>query len=197
MIVDTYVFGNSPLHRLSPGYKILALVLFCTGLFLLPGWASLVVGSVLVATIYPLAGIGFLQAYLAIRPVLWILVILFIAQIILGGLELAAFVVMRFGVLILAASLITMTTKTSEFVEGIQSGLKYAPSWVPADHIALAISLTFRFIPLVRTIISEVRMAQQARGLDRSLKALLVPLVVRTLKAGDEIAQAIQARSPP
>lgn len=196
MIVDLYVFGNSLLHRLSPGYKILALVFFCTLLFVLPGWLPLAVGVVLVAIGYWLARIGFSHACRAIRPAAWILAIIFIAQIILAGFELAAFVVVRFGVLILAASLITMTTKTSEFVDGIQAGLKHAPSWVPTDHIALAISLTFRFIPLVRATLDEVRMAQKARGLDRSVKALLVPLVVRTLKTGDEIAEAIQARSP-
>ncbi len=196
MIVDLYVFGNSPLHRLSPGYKILALVLFCTLLFVLPGWVPLVGGAILVAIGCWLAGIGFSHAYQAIRPALWILAVIFIAQGILTGLELAAFVVVRFGILIIAASVITMTTKTSEFVDGIQAGLRHAPSWVPADHIALAISLALRFIPLVRTTLDEVRMAQKARGLDRSVKALLVPLVVRTLKTGDEIAEAIQARSP-
>jgi biotin transport system permease protein len=178
MIVDLYVFGNSPLHRTSPSYKILALVLFCTLLFVLPGWAPLAVGAILVALGYWLAGIEFSHAYQAIRPALWILAVVLIAQIILTGLELAAFVVVRFGILIMAASVITMTTKTSEFVDGIRAGLRHAPSWAPADHIALAISLALRFIPLVRTTLDEVRMAQRARGLDGSVKALLVPLVV-------------------
>lgn len=127
MIVDLYVFGNSPLHRLSPGYKILALVLFCTLLFVLPGWVPLVGGAILVAIGCWLAGIGFSHAYQAIRPALWILAVIFIAQVILTGLELAAFVVVRFGILIIAASVITMTTKTSEFVDGIQAGLRHAP----------------------------------------------------------------------
>jgi len=197
MIVELYVFGNSPLHRLSPGYKLLGLVLFCTFLFLYPRWTPLAVGSILLAIGYWLAGIGLSKAYRAIRPALWILAILFIVQLILAGVELAAFVVLRFGVLILAATLITMTTKTSEFVDGIKLGLKHAPSWVPSDQIALAISLTLRFIPLVRATFDEVRMAQKARGLDHSVKALLVPLVVRTLKRSDGIAEAIQARSPP
>lgn len=196
MIVDLYVFGSSPLHRMSPGYKILALVLFCTLLFILPGWIPLAAGAALVTAGYFLAGIGISQAWRALRPAAWILAIIFIAQILFAGVELAAFVVLRFAILILAASLITMTTKTSEFVDGIQSGLRYAPPWVPSDQIALAISLTLRFIPLVRATLDEVRMAQKARGLDHSLKALLVPLIVRTLKTGDEIAEAIQARSP-
>ena len=62
-------------------------------------------------------------------------------------------------------------------------------------RIALAISLSLRFIPLVRSVLDEVREAQRARGLERNLTALLVPLVVRTLKQADGTAQAIQARS--
>src|SRR5690606_40884912 len=44
-----------------------------------------------------------------------------------------------------------------------------APSWVPAERISLAVALTIRFIPTVRTTLAEVRMAQKARGLERSL----------------------------
>jgi len=196
MIVDLYVFGDSPVHQLPPDYKILSLLLFCTLLFLIPGWIPLSVGAAFVAIGFGVAGIGISRAYQAIRPALWILAIIFVAQIFLVGVELAIFVVLRFCILILAALLITMTTKTSEFVEGILAGLRHAPSWVPADQIALAISLALRFIPLIRSTLEDVRMAQRARGLDRSIKALLVPLVVRTLKTGDEIAEAIQARSP-
>ena len=41
----------------------------------------------------------------------------------------------------------------------------------------------------------EVREAQRARGLERSLVALTVPIVVRMLKMSDDIAAAIDARS--
>ena len=40
-----------------------------------------------------------------------------------------------------------------------------------------------------------VREAQRARGLDRHPLALAVPLVLRTLKMADEVAEAIEARS--
>lgn len=196
MIVDLYFFGSSPLHRAAPGLKILALIIVCTLLFVLPGWIPLAVTAGFLILGYLIAGIGPAHAYRAIRPAIWILAIIFVAQIFLAGFALATYVVARFAILILAASLVTMTTKTSEFVDGINAGLKHAPSWVPKGQIALAISLTLRFIPLVRAVLDEVRMAQKARGLDRNIKALLVPLVVRTLKVGDEISEAIQARSP-
>jgi len=196
MLIDLYVFGDSPIHKAPPGVKLLALVAFCSLNFIFAGWTTLAIGSVIVIAGCWLAGIAVRRAWECMRPALWILGVIFVAQLMLDGVESASFVVARFSLLILGASLVTMTTKTSEFVDGNLAGLRYAPSWLPSDQVALAFSLVLRFIPLVRMTLEEVRMAQRARGLDRDIKAIVVPLVVRTLKTGDQIAEAIQARTP-
>ena len=107
----------------------------------------------------------------------------------------AIFVLLQFSSLILAANLVTMTTKTSELVDGIKSILRHAPGWVPADKIPLAISLELHFIPLVGSVIEEAQTAQRARGLDRNPVGLLNSFLVRTFKAGDQTSDAIRARS--
>ena len=61
--------------------------------------------------------------------------------------------------------------------------------------VGLAISLAIRFIPAVAAIVEEVREAQRARGQDRSMIALAVPVIIRLLKMADEIAEAIDASS--
>lgn len=195
MLSDLYVFGDSPLHRARPLFKILALVVFCSLSFLVDHWAGIVVAGLSVAAGFALAGLHPRHGFAALRPALWILAAIFAVQVWLADLTLATFIISRFALLILAASLVTLTTTAGEFVEGIEAALKHAPDWVPKARIALAISLTLRFIPLVRSVLIEVRQAQMARGLERNITALLVPLVVRTLKHADETAQAIQARS--
>jgi biotin transport system permease protein len=195
MLTGLYVFGDSPLHRARPLAKIAALIAICTGLFVFEGWPSVLLGAALVLTGFALAGIKAHHAWQSLRPALWILAAIFAVQLYFAGLSLAGFVVFRFAVLILAAALVTLTTTSGEFVEGIHSALKHAPGWVPKAQIALAISLTIRFIPLVRAVLDEVRQAQSARGLELNVLALLVPLIVRTLKSADEVSQAIYARS--
>lgn len=195
MLTDLYVFGDSPLHRLRPVIKIGALVFFCTILFIVEGWPSVLVAGGLLVVGFGVAGLKPKHAIASLRPALWILAAIFAVQLYLTDVSFAGFVVARFVVLILAAAMVTLTTKTSEFVDGILSALRYAPSWVPRAKIALAISLCLRFIPLVRAVLEDVRQAQRARGLDRSLTALLVPLIVRTLKTADEVSQAIYSRS--
>ncbi|CPR10533.1 cobalt transport protein [Bordetella pertussis] len=69
--------------------------------------------------------------------------------------------------------------------------------------LAMAVTLTtpvpalidaLRFIPEIWRNYQEIREAQAARGLGAHPLALLVPLVVRTLKRAEEVAQAIDAR---
>lgn len=195
MVGGTYVFGDSPLHRTRPLVKIASLAVFCTGLFVVEGWGTVIAGGTLVGAGFVVAGLHLRHAAHALRPVFWILAAIFAVQIWLAGPLVAGFVVARFAVLILAAALVTLTTTTGEFVAGIEAALKHAPRWVPKERIALAISLALRFIPLVGSILDEVRQAQRARGHERNLTALLVPLVVRTLKTADDMARAIQSRS--
>jgi len=196
MLAELYVPGNSPLHRTPPQYMIVGLVVFCSLLFLFSEWSVLAAATVLVLAAYLIAGLRLHHAVAALRPVLWVLAFIFTIHVLTTGIAQAAFVIARFMAMILAASVVTLTTRTSEFVDGMRAMLKYAPSWVPADRIALAIALTIRFIPSVRMTLAEVRMAQKARGLERNLTATLVPLVVRTLKAADQVSEALEARSP-
>ena len=195
MLTDLYVFGDSRLHRASPALKIGGLAVLCTSLFVVEGWPSTAAAGVLVLLGYWLAGLSFRHVWISMRPAFWILAAIFAVQVYQSGWSMGGFVVARLAVLILAASLVTLTTKTSEFIDGIVSALKYAPSWIPKERIALSIALCLRFIPMIRQIFEEVRQAQRARGLDRSVKALIVPLIVRALKKSDDIANAIYSRS--
>ena len=61
--------------------------------------------------------------------------------------------------------------------------------------VSLALSLTLRFIPVLAQVVQDVQEAQRARGLERNLVALAAPVIVRTLKMADDVADAIDARS--
>ena len=58
----------------------------------------------------------------------------------------------------------------------------------------LRFSLLARFIPLLATWLREIQEAQRVRGLDRDPFAVLVPLLVKTLRTADTLADAIDAR---
>ena len=63
-----------------------------------------------------------------------------------------------------------------------------------ADAVALAFSLMIRAIPTTIAIADETRDAAVARGLERSPRARLTPLVIRVVAHARATGDALQAR---
>ena len=196
MIAGLYIDGNSVLHRAQAGPKILAMVALGTGVFMVPDWpvVSLVLASVI--ALYRLSGFGWRVIIAQIRPMVWLLAIFFAVQLWLNDWQAGLLVITRIAAIVMFASLITLTTKTSEMLASLERALRpLKPLGVNPEKVSLAISMVLRFIPVIATVASEIRDAQRARGLDRSILAMIVPLIIRTLKMADDVADAIEARS--
>ena len=196
MSLSQYVPGATPVHRASPGLKILCLVGASTVLFAVPRLEPAALALGVVGGLYWGARIPWRVALAQIRPALWILALLFAVQLALDGWQAGLLVVVRLSALLLLASLLTLTTRSSDLIEALRRGLAWLrPIGVDPAKASLAISLALRFIPVLAAITNEVREAQKARGLDANILAIAVPVVVRTLKMADDVAAAIEARS--
>jgi biotin transport system permease protein len=198
--VIPYVPGESPVHRCPPGAKILVLIAAGTALFALPRLDVAVFMALaalgLAGLLSRVAGIPTRLMLAQLRPLAWILAVLVLVQLALDGWLAGLLVAARLAALVLLAGLVTLTTRSSDLIEALQRGLAWLkPLGANPAKAGLAIALTLRFIPVLAAITAEVREAQRARGLERSLVALTVPVVVRMLKMSDDIAAAIDARS--
>ncbi|WP_412559366.1 energy-coupling factor transporter transmembrane component T family protein [Thalassospira sp. MIT1370] len=196
MISGLYIDGNSVLHRAQAGPKILAMVALGTGVFMVPDWpvVSLVLASVI--ALYRLSGFGWRVIIAQIRPMAWLLAIFFAVQLWLNDWQAGLLVISRIAAIVMFASLVTLTTKTSDMLASLERALRpLKPLGVSPEKVSLAISMVLRFIPVIAAVASEIRDAQRARGLDRSILAMIVPLIIRTLKMADDVADAIEARS--
>ena len=195
MLTDLYVAADSPVHRCKPGYKLLLLFALCTAILVLDSLWALLLGLSVVSVVARVAQIPAVALAKAVRPALWLLGIIFLVQVWLADWLSALYIVLRYLLLIFAASLLTLTTRYSELLKGLESLLSFLPNRALGWQLGLAVALCLRFIPLIQQIFEEVRDAQKARGLERNWMALIVPTLVRTLKAADEIALAIRARN--
>ncbi len=93
------------------------------------------------------------------------------------------------------AVLVTFTTRVSDMIETVERAIApLAPLGVNPAKVSLTLSLALRFIPLLADRYTEIREAQRARGLDRNIFALLMPLMIKTLKMADNLTEAIEAR---
>lgn len=196
MNFSDYNPGSSRLHQIGAGPKIAFLTIVGTLLFVLPRFDLSIAMLVGVIILYRSAQISFTTAWTQVRSVAWVIGILFFVQVLLDHWLTALLVVTRLVALLLLASLITLTTRSSDMIDALKHGLAWLKYLgINPDKVSLSLSLALRFIPVLATIANEVREAQKVRGLDRSVIATTVPVIVRTLKMADDISSAIEARS--
>ncbi|AXO13390.1 energy-coupling factor transporter transmembrane component T family protein [Thalassospira indica] len=196
MIAGLYIDGHSALHRAAAGAKILAMIALGTGVFLIPDWPVVAYVLATVLLLYPVSGFGPRIMWAQIKPILWLLVIFFAVQLWLNDWQAGLLVIIRIAAIVMFAALVTLTTKTSDLLASLERAMQpLRPIGVNPEKVSLAISMVLRFIPVISTVASEIRDAQRARGLDRSVVAMVVPLIIRTLKMADDVADAIDARS--
>lgn len=196
MTPGLYLPGASVIHRTPPAAKLLAVFAGGTLLLATTDLRVLAAAAAGVGVLYGLAGIGWRAALAQLRPVLLMLAVLCAVQWLFAGAPAAAAVGLRLLALVMLATLVTLTTRVSDMVRVVERALRpLGRVGVPTDKVSLAISMTLRFIPLLSRVVWEVREAQRARGLERSMLALAVPVLVRTLAMADQVAEAIDARS--
>lgn len=196
MIAGVYVHAESPIHMLRPGLKLLALVVLSTAIVLVADVRVVLVGLAVTIALYRFARLPLRLCWNQIRPLLPIIAILGIVQFFTTDIFGAVLVVARLSMLVLLASLVSITTRVSDMIDTIRWAMQpLAYLGISPTRIGLTISLALRFIPLIAEQLEEVREVQKTRGLERSFHALFIPLMVRTLKMATEIGDAIEARS--
>jgi biotin transport system permease protein len=187
--------GDSVLHRAAPGVKLGALALGSLALVLWRGPVALAVAAVVVLLGYAEARIPPRLAWAQLRPLRWVVLVLGVAQALISGWRTAVAVVGALVVLVAAAALLTLTTRVSALLATfVRLAGPLRLVGVDPDRIGLLASLTIRTVPVIAALHDEVDEARRARGLERSPRALLVPLVVRTVRHADRLGEALVAR---
>ncbi|MCF8537294.1 MAG: energy-coupling factor transporter transmembrane protein EcfT [Candidatus Nanopelagicales bacterium] len=190
-----FVPGSSPVHRLPAGVKLGALVALGVASILLEGVVAIVVGLIVMLGLFGLAGFTPLLAWRQVKPLRWILLFIAVFQWWARGWEAAVDVVGVIVLLVLAASLVTLTTRTSALVDVIVVVLRPLRFLgVKPERVGLLIALGIRAVPIAVGFSAEVRDAQRARGLGPSPRAYAAPLIVKSLRHADAVGEALVAR---
>ncbi len=196
MRIGVYVHAASPIHRMRPGAKLLALILASALIMTVRDPLLLAAGLLVVLALFRVARLRLSLAWSQLRPVSPVIALLVLVQCLSGDFVGAATAALRLSTLILFASLVSASTRVGDLIDTISRAVRpLAYLGVSPTKIGLTISLALRFIPLIAEQLEEIREAQRARGLERSVFALIMPLMVRTLKTAAEIGDAIEARS--
>ncbi|MFV0460600.1 MAG: energy-coupling factor transporter transmembrane component T family protein [Actinomycetales bacterium] len=194
-VVGLYRPGSSVLHRARPGVKLAALLVLTSALVLWRTPPMLAAGACVVVVGYLMAGFGPRVLASQVWPLRWILLVLIPFQVITAGWTGAVVIVGTLVVCVAGAALLTLTTPVARLIDTFTwlAGPARVVGLKP-ERFGLAAALVVRSIPALLDIVATVRDARRARGAQRSPRALLVPVVVRTVRYAHDTADALAAR---
>jgi biotin transport system permease protein len=195
-----YVPRVGVVHRTPAGAKLLGLAALSVLVFAVPT-LPVVVGALAAVIVLGLGAARLPAAVLVrqARAVFWWLVALFVLHSVVTDVLTGALTVLRLLTLVLAAAVVTATTRVTAMVAVIERVCRPL-QWVgvrPA-RIGLVIAMALRFIPLISERADRIREAQAARGGSvrglRGLTTTVVPLLVQVLQLASTVSEALDAR---
>ena len=195
-MLSLYVPGTTLVHRAPAGLKLAVLAALGVTLFATARLEHVAAAFVLVLSA-GLLGSRLPRRVLTsqVRPI-WIwLVALFGFHLLVTGPLVGAVAVLRLLTLVVAAAVVTATTRVTALVaviEWLTSPLRVFG--VRPARIGLVIAMTLRFIPLVADRAARIREAQAARGAERVRLGMVVPLLVQVLRMATTVGEALDAR---
>ena len=200
MTLALYVPVASPLHRLPAAVKLLALTALAVLLFARPTLA--VAAAALVGTLVVGLGVARLPVAVLARQawaLRWFLLALLVVHALTTDVASGAHTVLRLLTLVLAAAVVTATTRVTEMVAVVE--------WLCAplrlvggrpQRVGLLIAMALRFIPVLVERADRIRAAQAARGGAprgvRALRTTVAPLLVQLLQMAHDVSEALDAR---
>lgn len=219
-----YFPAKSFVHNMDARVKILAVIAYIVAVFLVQTYHFLgflaCFAFVVIATVA--ARVPFGKVLRSIKGILFFIVLSAILQVFFNtdgkvvfewqfikitqnGLLSAGFIIARITLIVLGASILTLTTSPVEIADGIESLLKPL-KWIkfPVHEFALIMSIALRFIPTLLDETDRIIKAQKARGADfesgnlfkraKALIPVLIPLLISSFRRADELADAMDAR---
>lgn len=222
MIFGRYIPGNSFVHKLDPRSKLSFVFLFIIGVFLANNTVTYAVllGFTLLVILSSRIRLYFL--FNGLKPILFLIIFTLLMHIFFTkegallvdwkfikiyeeGLRQGVFISIRFLVLVLLTSILTLTTSPISITDGMEDLLgPFKRIKLPVHELALMMSISLRFIPTLMDETDKILKAQLARGSDistgsikqriRAVIPLLVPLFVSAFKRAEDLAVAMEVR---
>ncbi|MFJ4026101.1 energy-coupling factor transporter transmembrane component T family protein [Paenarthrobacter sp. NPDC089989] len=194
-LIANYVQGDSLIHRTPLWLKFLVVAACGAASFLIVDWAvSLAVFGAMCA-LFLLSGAGLRRLVRVIWMVTPIVAVIGLFQWWQLGGPTAARIVLNVLVCVVAASVLTATTPVQKLLDGVVSLARPFQRWgADPERFALTIAIMLRSIPFIAGAFADVRDAARARGLERSPRALVLPVFITTVAYARQTGDALAAR---
>lgn len=194
-LLTIYLPGNSWLHRLPAGLKLLGLAVFSTAIYQVTDLTLLAGLTLAVMMMFFSFGWSGWRYMAVIRPLVPLFALLFGLQWWSISLPAAFVLLCRMVMLIWMAHMLTLTTPMQQMMDAITpvlSPLKLI-GFKP-ERLAFAVVLLIRFVPVLMALVSQLQDAWQARAGGRNRWRLVVPVLINAIRMSDQVADSLSAR---
>ncbi|QZY28204.1 energy-coupling factor transporter transmembrane component T [Nocardioides coralli] len=194
-LLGLYRPGSTWLHRLPASAKLLALVVAGVVVVVLRGPLSGVAALGVAVVLAAWSGAGVRRLVRALRALLLMMLLVAAYSAWQQGWERAVETGGDLLALVLLATVLTVTTPVDEVLDAVTRGVRpLRRVGVDPERVGLAFALMIRAVPSTLDLAHQTRDAARARGLDRDPRALLVPLVIRSVAHARATGEALDAR---
>ena len=222
IMIGRFVPGSSWVHRLDPRTKMIVTFVFIFVMLFASSWGTYALSAVFVVLAIRLTQQPFKLYWDGLKPIFWLILFTVVLQLFLtpgtpvvlhvGPLQVtwpgilnAIYVMIRFTLIILMSTIMTLSTPPTSIANALESLL--APLnkiHVPVAELALMLSIALRFVPLLMDETQKIMNAQKSRGMSfstggpikraRAIVPLLIPLFVGALQRALDLANAMEIR---
>ena len=220
IILGRYIPGNSTIYRMDPRGKIIGTFIYIILIFLANNWLTysiliiFTLGAVLATGLRP-------KVYWdGIEALIWLILFTSILQLFFTsggkiywqwgilsitqyGIQNSVYIFIRFVMIILLSTVLTLTTTSLQIADALTwllTPLKYIK--VPIEQISLVMAIALRFVPTLMDETVKIMNAQRARGVDfnsgglikraKNIIPILVPLFINSLSIALDLSVAME-----
>ncbi|WP_077488507.1 energy-coupling factor transporter transmembrane component T family protein [Sinomonas mesophila] len=190
-----YVPGHSWLHRAPLWTKFAGVLAAGAASFMLLDWRASALAVAAVVAAWLSAGLGVRRLVAPWRLIAPLLGVLFAFQWWQQGPAASGRIVLNLLLCFLAAALLTATVPLRELLDAVAGAARpFRRFGADPERFALAIAIMLRSIPVLAGSFAEVGDAARARGLERSVRARTIPVVLSAVAYARRTGDALAAR---
>ncbi|MDF7627464.1 energy-coupling factor transporter transmembrane component T [Lactobacillaceae bacterium L1_55_11] len=222
IVIGRYLPGDGWVYRLDPRTKILITFIYVLALVFTNNWVPYVWATAFLILVLALTKQPLALYWSGLKPILWLIIFTVVLQIFFTpgspvlwhwgflrvttpGVVNAVYVVIRFVLIILMSTVLTLTTPPTSIATALESLLgPLKKVRVPVAELALMLSIALRFVPLLLDETQKIMNAQKSRGMSfssggpikraKAVIPMLVPLFVGALQRALDLANAMEVR---
>ena len=200
-----YYNKNSVIHRLSPVFKLISLMIMIVGIFFIDSYIDILMFSLYLVLVMVYSDIRIITYLKNIYSIKIFLLFIFIIDLIFNSnINNIVFDLYKLIFIIIYSSALSYTTSTSEITYGIERILKVFNNYIPVNDIAMIITLTIRYIPTLTMEADRIIKAQKMRGINfdskniknkiSSLVGVFIPMFILSLKKSESLGDIMDLR---